>query len=218
MNRHLVRGLLALYPRAWRDRYGAEVVCLTDELIGAGETTPLRGALNLMAGAVVERGRPPAGSWRPALAVAAAAIVAVAASLVTTTHARPEPTPASLTSARCVVRTGSPEFSFVPAGVKPGQISRAFVPVGAAEPGRPRRANVPPKGESGPCVLVPELCRAGAGKLHRPNVPVPVRPGQCVITAPGLCQIAPAAALPQARAVKPGRPAVSICPALRRSS
>ena len=50
MNRRLLRALLALYPRAWRDRYGAEVAHLTGELIAAGETTPLAGALNLMAG------------------------------------------------------------------------------------------------------------------------------------------------------------------------
>src|ERR1700722_3877703 len=49
--------LLALYPRAWRDRYGREVGDLTDELIRAGDTTPLRAGLGLVAGATVERGR-----------------------------------------------------------------------------------------------------------------------------------------------------------------
>jgi hypothetical protein len=53
MNRHLVRLLLMLYPRSWRDRYGPEVVRLTQELIAVGETTPARGALN-MAGAAVQ--------------------------------------------------------------------------------------------------------------------------------------------------------------------
>ena len=47
MNRHLVRMLLTLYPRPWRDRYGTEVVRLTQELIATGETTPTRGALNI---------------------------------------------------------------------------------------------------------------------------------------------------------------------------
>jgi hypothetical protein len=42
MNRHLVRLLLALYPRPWRDRHGTEVVWLTQELIATGETTPAR--------------------------------------------------------------------------------------------------------------------------------------------------------------------------------
>ena len=52
-----VRWLLALYPRDWRDRYGREVGDLTDELMGAGDTGPLRAGLNLIAGAAVERGR-----------------------------------------------------------------------------------------------------------------------------------------------------------------
>ena len=39
MNRHLLRVLLALYPRAWRDRYGAELAGLTEDLISAGEIT-----------------------------------------------------------------------------------------------------------------------------------------------------------------------------------
>ena len=50
MNRHLVRLLLTLYPRPWRDRYGTEVVRLTQELIATGETTPTRGALNRAGG------------------------------------------------------------------------------------------------------------------------------------------------------------------------
>ncbi len=29
MNRHLIRLLVLLYPRPWRDRYGTEVVRLT---------------------------------------------------------------------------------------------------------------------------------------------------------------------------------------------
>ncbi len=57
MNRRLVRRLLRLYPRAWRERYGSELASLADELISAGETTPLRAGLNLFAGAAVERWR-----------------------------------------------------------------------------------------------------------------------------------------------------------------
>ncbi len=52
-----VRWLLCLYPRGWRGRYGPEVANLTDELIRAGDTTPLRAGLDLVAGAAVERGR-----------------------------------------------------------------------------------------------------------------------------------------------------------------
>jgi hypothetical protein len=74
MRRRLLRWLLVLYPRAWRDRYGAEVASLNEELIRAGETTPLRAGLGLIAGAAVERGRAPA---RTRYAVAASAIVLV---------------------------------------------------------------------------------------------------------------------------------------------
>jgi protein-S-isoprenylcysteine O-methyltransferase Ste14 len=68
------RRLLAVYPRGWRDRYGAEVADLADELITAGETTPLRAGLDLLAGAVVER-------WRVVArrAVLASSVAAIAA-------------------------------------------------------------------------------------------------------------------------------------------
>jgi len=52
-----IRWLLALYPRAWRNRYSREVASLTEELIRAGDTTPRRAALNLAVAAAVERGR-----------------------------------------------------------------------------------------------------------------------------------------------------------------
>jgi protein-S-isoprenylcysteine O-methyltransferase Ste14 len=51
------RRLLTLYPRNWRERYGSEVADLADELIAAGDTTPLRAALDLFAGAAAERWR-----------------------------------------------------------------------------------------------------------------------------------------------------------------
>ena len=52
-----MRWLLYLYPRAWRERYGAEVTRLAGELVRAGDTTPLRAALDLIRGAAVERMR-----------------------------------------------------------------------------------------------------------------------------------------------------------------
>lgn len=52
-----IRWLLALYPRAWRNRYGREVASLAEELVRAGDTTPRRAALNLAVAAAVERGR-----------------------------------------------------------------------------------------------------------------------------------------------------------------
>jgi protein-S-isoprenylcysteine O-methyltransferase Ste14 len=64
------RWLLALYPRAWRDRYGREVADLTEELIRAGDTTPLRAGLDLAATAAVERAR---ALSRPAAAAAGTA-------------------------------------------------------------------------------------------------------------------------------------------------
>jgi protein-S-isoprenylcysteine O-methyltransferase Ste14 len=70
------RRLLVLYPRGWRDRYGAEVADLADELIAAGETTRLRSALGLFGGAAAERWR--VATSRAVLVPAAAAAVAAA--------------------------------------------------------------------------------------------------------------------------------------------
>jgi hypothetical protein len=58
-----VRRLVALYPRAWRDRYGAEVAGLAEELIREGRTTPLRAGLDLAGGAAIERGT--GRAWPP---------------------------------------------------------------------------------------------------------------------------------------------------------
>jgi protein-S-isoprenylcysteine O-methyltransferase Ste14 len=69
------RRLLALYPRRWRDRYGAEVADLADELIAAGDTTSLRAVLDLLAGASAERCRV---ATSRAVLVPAAAAAAVA--------------------------------------------------------------------------------------------------------------------------------------------
>jgi hypothetical protein len=220
LNPYLMRVLLTLYPRAWRDRYGAEVASLTDELIRAGDTTPRRGALNLLAGALIERGRALARSWRVELAAATAAIIAVAGSIFATTYAQPEPAPASLTGLHCAFRSGSPDLALVPAGTKPGQFSRALVPVRVAVPARPSRAHLPPGDVSGPCVLVPALCRVRPGKPDRAHVPVPVEPGQCVIAAPELCRIAAGTPLllPRIRVTRPGKPAITACPAFRRLS
>jgi hypothetical protein len=220
LNPRLMRALLTLYPRAWRDRYGAEVASLTDELIRAGDTTPLRGALNLLAGALIERGRALARSRHVELAAATAAIMAVAVSIFATTHAQPEPAPASLTGLRCAFRSAAPAFALLPARTKPGRFSRALVSVRVAVPARPSRAHVPPGEVPGPCVIVPALCRVRPGKPDRAHVPVPVEPGQCVIAAPGLCRIAAGTPLllPRIRVARPGSPAVTGCPALRRLS
>jgi hypothetical protein len=56
MSRWPVRRLVALYPRAWRERYGEEVSDLTDELISEGQTTRLRAGLDLAGGAAINGG------------------------------------------------------------------------------------------------------------------------------------------------------------------
>ena len=68
MSRRWLRWLLILFPRAWRDRYGREVLNLTEEQIRAGDVTPRHAAADLAAAALLERVRPLIGSvfGRPA--------------------------------------------------------------------------------------------------------------------------------------------------------
>jgi protein-S-isoprenylcysteine O-methyltransferase Ste14 len=79
----VARWPLALYPQAWRERYGPEVASLNDELISAAETTPLRAGLNLVAGAATEqwRGLTPLAVLAPA---AAGGLAATAIALAVT--------------------------------------------------------------------------------------------------------------------------------------
>ena len=102
--------LMTLYPRTWRDRYGAEVLRLTRELIAAGETTPARAAVNLACAAVAERCRALGHSWRPAMAVAATALLALAASSYATGHAH------RATSARATPASAVPAAGHAPYG------------------------------------------------------------------------------------------------------
>ena len=101
----MVRWTLALYPRAWRARYGSEVASLSEELIAEGDSTPWRAGLDLMAGAAVERGRALARSRRIAVVPAVAVLVAAAGTgwAVARPHpARTSTQAASLASVRCV--------------------------------------------------------------------------------------------------------------------
>jgi protein-S-isoprenylcysteine O-methyltransferase Ste14 len=72
----MIGRLVALYPRGWRERYGAEVAGLTRELVAARQMSRLRAGLDLVSGAAAE--------WRRLavrqvnLAPAAAAAVGVA--------------------------------------------------------------------------------------------------------------------------------------------
>jgi protein-S-isoprenylcysteine O-methyltransferase Ste14 len=76
---------LALYPRAWRDRYGVEVAVLMSELVSGGDTSTLAAGVNLTAGALAERGRAVAGDRGTVTALLAA--VAAAAPVVLAVHA-----------------------------------------------------------------------------------------------------------------------------------
>jgi hypothetical protein len=158
MNRHLVRLLLMLYPRPWRNRYGTEVVRLTQDLIVTGETTPARGALNMMGAALAERGRALAYSSRTAVAMVVAALLVVAGSFYASGHGRP-PQPPSAASARlpakltsCVVWPRAIGGVAVPAKVKialpagarapkPLPVTDVLVPVTVIVPDRPGPAN-----------------------------------------------------------------------------
>lgn len=170
--------LMMLYPRAWRDRYGAEVLRLTRELIAAGETTPARAAVNLACAAVVERCRALGHSWRPALATAAAVLVAVAGGLYATgyaqrvTSASAAPAPASLVRFLCSSRS-APGSRKVPSG----------------QPGQPVVFAGPDQGTVRLCVELPVRCRTGTGYAvkvipARPAGRATVKSADCVLAAP----------------------------------
>jgi protein-S-isoprenylcysteine O-methyltransferase Ste14 len=97
-----VRRLVALYPRAWRERYGGEVGDLTDELISEGRTTRLRAGLELVEGAVAEHGRVLARS--PAAALGGVAALTAGAGI-------------GLAVARAGGAAGRPYFETSPAGI-----------------------------------------------------------------------------------------------------
>lgn len=167
--------LMMLYPRAWRARYGAEVLRLTRELIAAGETTPARAAVNLACAAVVERCRALGHSWRPALAMSIAALLALAVGLSVTGH---------------VQRVVS--ASAAPAGAAPGPaILAGYLCSPRSAPG-PRKvpSGHPRKVPSGRlCVELPVRCRIGTGHAvkvipARPAGRVTVKSADCVLAAP----------------------------------
>ena len=169
--------LMLLDPRAWRDRYGAEVLRLTRELIAAGETTPARAAVNLACAAVAERCRALGHSWRPALA-AAAVLVAVAGGLYATGYAqRVTPASAAPASASLVRFLCSPRSAPGPRKVPSGQPRQ---PVVFAGPGQ---------GTVRLCAELPVRCRIGTGHAvkvipARPAGRVTVKSAGCVLAAP----------------------------------
>lgn len=137
MSKRMTRWLLALYPRAWRDRYGAEVTSLTEELLRAGETTPLPAGLNLVAGAAVERARALAAS-RTALTLSSAAVIValVGGAFTLTGGARPTSGPHGLASASCLMEPA------LGVSVSPASTGRPRAPAGgqglklSPQPGR----------------------------------------------------------------------------------
>lgn len=79
MRRLLLRAVLALYPRTWRQRYGQELKDLLDDLDRNGTRSRTRMMLSLVAGAAEER----MGVFRaPAVRIAAVAVIAGAVAVV----------------------------------------------------------------------------------------------------------------------------------------
>ncbi len=182
MSKRMTRWLLALYPRAWRDRYGAEVTSLTEELIRAGETTPLPAGLNLVAGAAVERARALAAS-RTALTLSSAAVIValVGGAFTLTGGARPTSGPRGLASANCLMEPAL-RLSVSAAG-----IGRPQSPVSRPQlksPRRPGRWLAAPVA-SRPSVTIVRLGQggrilrlAGPGGKAGPVMTLAVRPGR----------------------------------------
>jgi hypothetical protein len=194
MNRHLVRLLLTLYPRPWRDRYGTEVVRLTQELIATGETTPTRGALNMAAAALAERFRVLAESSRTAVAMAVVALLAVAASFYAGVHARPQkppsaagtqPVAAKVTGDRCdfelgsargvVVPAGDAETAAIAVGTETGNVTPVVIPVDATGPDGLRPVTFPANMKQGQFVCVVAVPNS-AEPASQSAVPVPPPP------------------------------------------
>ena len=183
MNRHLVRLLLTLYPRPWRDRYGTEVVRLTQELIATGETTPTRGALNMAGAALAERFRALADSPRAAVAMAVAALLAVAGSFYASGHARPQKPPsvasahpvvAKLTGAGCDFQLGPARGVVVPAGdtdadalaaieTETGNVTLVLIPVDVTAPDGLRPVTFPANLKKGQFVCVVAVPQSAPG-------------------------------------------------------
>ena len=171
MNQRVTGWLLALYPRSWRDRYGAEVASLTEELIRAGETRPLPAGLNLVAGAAVERARALADS-RTALVVSSAAVIValVAGGFVITGYAQPSQAPGGTFSASCLA-------------VPPLQVTLSQAPPGRPRPAAPPRLRLPAR-VGDPAVRGLTQADAPARAAESSRLGRPPQPGQVAMTLP----------------------------------
>jgi hypothetical protein len=181
MNPLVMRVLLALYPRDWRDRYGAEVARLTDELIAKGETTPLRGALDLLASAVTEWGRALADPRRTALATAVAALIAMAGGYLIIAHPWSTRTPAMPTSTASATRLSCVSdlavgYSVTLVIAKTAGSSRTGSADWTVEVRMPDGAIAPVTVGPGPCLTVPMFCQLATGQSSNANALVAVKP------------------------------------------
>jgi hypothetical protein len=75
---------LKLFPKSFRERYGKELLDLSDELIAANETTRFQLALGLFASAFVERVRPVVQRRRILLTSAVSVVVVVGIAALST--------------------------------------------------------------------------------------------------------------------------------------
>jgi cell division protein FtsX len=86
-----VRWALRLYPRWWRERYGAELHDLADELVDAGATTASRAAAGLVVPAALERSRALRRAGAKLALVGLALIVVAGISLAVVAGSRSHP-------------------------------------------------------------------------------------------------------------------------------
>jgi len=86
MSRWLRRFALALYPRAWRRRYGQELEDLCDECAERGETAPLQLGAGVLVAALRERSRSLSSSRPRRALVAGVAVLALLAAVIVPTR------------------------------------------------------------------------------------------------------------------------------------
>jgi len=115
--RRLLRLLLVLYPRSWRERYADEVADLTDDLLASGETSFLRAAVGLAASGLRERPRGPRRRHR-ALLLSSGALVILAGTLIVLAtqgwNRMGAPSPTRGTVPRSAFNTGRVDMSKIP--------------------------------------------------------------------------------------------------------
>jgi hypothetical protein len=141
-----LRWALALHPRAWRQRYGQELLDLSEELLTAHETTRSRLVLGLLASALAERTRAILRMSRLAVLTSFVAVLVVVGAVALITGVFAPGTPAHTGSAMTVggvqpSKNGQIDLRAVPDFVKVssggelvGYEPRAFVFPSASSP------------------------------------------------------------------------------------